>query len=95
MLGPFVPWFERHEKEGVVRGADCAEQAEPDDRRGISYTRRISQDGLDLFADLVRALKRRGVRQLDVQKHISLIFNRDETTGQLRSEPARHDGDRG
>jgi len=88
------PGLECHEEESVVRRADSAQETEPGDRRRISHTRRVREDGFDLPAHLIGSLERRRFRKLDVQVHVSLILYREKAGRQLHAQPARNNRDR-
>src|SRR5262249_28585658 len=86
-LMALLPGCERDEEECVVRCADSTQETESDHRRGILNAGRLLQDGLDLLADRIRTLKRCRGRQLDVQKQVALVFHRQKSAGQFRTEP--------
>ena len=84
-----VPRLQGDEEEGVVGRVDAAEQAEADDRVVGLHARRVLQDRLDLLADRVRALQRRGVGQLHVHVEVALVLLGQEARRQARCRRSR------
>ncbi len=74
-----VPRLHVEEDRRAVRRARLREKVEPDERHDVPH-RRLGAD--DLFNRCDRrlgALKRRGVGQLHRERHVSLVFRRDES----------------
>src|SRR5262249_45056727 len=69
-----VPRIEGDEVEGGVGRGRSGEEAEPGDRRDVLDALRLAQDLLDLLADRVGTLERRGVGKLDVDEEVALIL---------------------
>ncbi len=69
-----VPRLQSDEEEGVVAGADEAEQAETDDAGGVLDARGVGENVFDFARDFIGALKRSGIRQLQVDVEVALVF---------------------
>src|SRR3989442_7513411 len=84
-----IPVLEGHEKESVVSGSHEAEQAEARHRRRVLHSGRVCQDLFDFRGRVLCTLDRRGVGELKMQKHIALIFIRQEAGWNLAGKESR------
>ena len=75
-LVALVPRRQGDEVEAAVGRVDAAQQAEADDGVVGLHAGRLLEDRLDLLADRVGALQRRGVGQLHVHVEVALVLVR-------------------
>jgi hypothetical protein len=82
----FSPLFHGDENKCVVARPDGAEQTETDNARGIFNARCLREYVFDVTCNLRRPLQRSGIRQLDVQIEVTLVFIRKEADRQSAAD---------
>src|SRR4029077_17933641 len=94
-LRSFAPRLESDKEKRVVGVGHQAQQTKADDTSGILHAGCFAQKIFDLSTNLVGALKRSRVGQLQRQKNVALIFFRQKAARQFRSEKTSADRQRG
>ena len=77
-LRSFAPRLESDKEKRVVGVRDQAQQTKADDAGGVLHAGCFAQKIFDLLTDLVGALERSRVGQLQRQKNVALIFLRQK-----------------
>src|SRR5581483_5672278 len=83
---PIFPVVESHEKEAGVTRIDEAQEAEPDGARRIFDARSVHQHLLHFLRRRFCSFERCGVRELQVDEHVALVFDRQKAGWQMGAE---------
>ena len=81
-----VPRLHVEKDRRAVRRVRLAEQIQTDQRDDVLHRRLGADDLLDVRDGRLGALQRRRVRELDRQRHVALVFRRDERRRDPRPE---------
>ena len=90
---PLVPLLHADEGEGVVTGADKAQQAEAGDGGDVIHARDLRCHLLQLRHYRFRSLQGCRVGQLDVHVEVALVFIGHKTGGQFAADPQAGHGE--
>ncbi len=88
-----TPGLESDEIEGVVTGADIAQQTEANHAAVVLNPRSLAQDFLNIPRCFCGPLLRSRVRKLHIDVDISLVFIGQEARGQTAAEENRADAE--
>ncbi len=81
-----IPWLERHEEEAGVGALHLREEGEIVDGDDALYAIGFEQRISDLLLRKIGTLGRCGIRQLQGEEHIALVFRGDKAAGKTRAE---------